>query len=840
MYGRSGKRDTWCGARWAIARFLPPQGGWRRRRHDAGGQAARAGSVPRGSGRPVLRSASRCGPAGAAERERPPGRRGEPVQDTRVDSNQPELAPHESDRVGARAAAYFTLAAALLVLYLAVRGLSWQGTPRLHGLLELSATLLALIIGLLALVRYYSRKNVTLLLIGAGFLGTAVLDSYHLVAGYGAPRWLAAGPEDAAAWSWFASRLFLSIILLWSWAVWRREVTETGRVRPPEIRFFLEVAGLTLTSIALFALVRLPSPVHPDSFLPRPLELIPGGLFAFSLVGYLTKGNWRNRPFEVWLVPALIVGVATQTLFMPWSRHGLDALAIAAHGLKIGGYGLVLAGLLSSMYGLYRQLERSACVIKHTNEALRTEIDERIAAEKAVRESEERYRGILETIQEGYFEVDLAGNFTFWNESLARLLGRPPEELRRMNYRRYTEEPYSSALFDTFDRVYRTGEPVSTFGWEIIRGDGGRRYAEASAAPIREPKGEIVGFRGIIRDVTDRRQAETQLEQRSRELARSNEELRQFTSIASHDLQEPLRMVAGYTQLLARRYQGRLDEEADQFIQYAVDGVQRMQRLIRDLLSYSRVQTHGREPESVDAGEPLAWALSNLEAAISEARAEVTRDPMPVVRADPTQLGQLFQNLIANAVKFRGGRPLRVHVGVERRPSEWVFSVRDNGVGIDLQYQGRIFEIFQRIHPRDELDGTGIGLAICKRIVDRHGGRIWVESVRGSGATFYFTIPVPFEDRTGSPAEGPEPPDPPGREAPVAEPPAVPGKAVAGEPAAGGETAPEPAVGEPAAADPAVRRTAVTNGGRAGPEAGPEAPAEESSDGGLRSVADST
>ncbi len=379
-----------------------------------------------------------------------------------------------------------------------------------------------------------------------------------------------------------------------------------------------------------------------------------------------------------------------------------------------------------------------------------------------------------------------------------------------MNYRRYTEEPYSSALFDTFDSVYRTGEPVSTFGWEIIRGDGSRRYAEASAAPIREPNGEIVGFRGIIRDVTDRRQAETKLEQRSRELARSNEELRQFTSIASHDLQEPLRMVAGYTHLLARRYEGQLDEEADQFIRYAVDGVQRMQRLIRDLLSYSRVQTHGREPETVDAGEPLAWALSNLETAISEARGEVTRDPMPIVRADPTQLGQLFQNLLANAVKFRGGRPLRVHVGAERRPREWVFSVRDNGIGIDLQYQGRIFEIFQRIHPGDELDGTGIGLAICKQIVDRHGGRLWVESVQGSGATFYFTLPLPFEDRTGSPLEGPEPLENPRGEGPVEEDPtaeaAVDEDPTAREPIAREPTATEPAAGEPAgepaAADP--------------------------------------
>lgn len=200
-------------------------------------------------------------------------------------------------------------------------------------------------------------------------------------------------------------------------------------------------------------------------------------------------------------------------------------------------------------------------------------------------------------------------------------------------------------------------------------------------------------------------------------------------------------MVAGYTQLLARRYEGQLDEEADLFIQYALDGVTRMQRLIRDLLDYSRVQTHGGRFEQMSLDDALHWALSNLEGAIADADAAVTFDRLPAILGDSTQMGQLFQNLIANALKFRGPRPLEVHVGLERRPGELRVSVRDNGIGVDPDYRTRVFEIFQRLHATDQYKGTGIGLAICKRIVERHGGEIWVEPSPGQGTTFVFTVP---------------------------------------------------------------------------------------------------
>lgn len=235
------------------------------------------------------------------------------------------------------------------------------------------------------------------------------------------------------------------------------------------------------------------------------------------------------------------------------------------------------------------------------------------------------------------------------------------------------------------------------------------------------------------------RQREIKL--RTDELTRSNEELQQFAYVASHDLQEPLRMVGSYVQLLARRYQGRLDSDADEFINFAVDGAKRMQRLLDGLLTFSRVRTHGTEFERVALDETLAETLADLEGRIDEAGAEITVEPLPEVNGDPAQLGQVFQNLISNALKFRGTEPPKVHVAAARSGSEWVVSVRDNGIGIDPQFADKVFVIFKRLHTRAEYPGDGLGLATAKRIVDRHGGRMWFDSQPGKGATFYFSIP---------------------------------------------------------------------------------------------------
>jgi PAS domain S-box-containing protein len=364
--------------------------------------------------------------------------------------------------------------------------------------------------------------------------------------------------------------------------------------------------------------------------------------------------------------------------------------------------------------------------------------------EEELRVSRATFEGILAIASDAVVCVGEDQRITFYNQGAQELfgytadeiLGRPLELLIPPHARQ--EHAEQVRTFGT------SGVPARRMG---ERGEitGLRRNGEVFPAEASISKLDVGGTRiytAVLRDVTVRRRTEEALAQHARELARSNAELEQFAYVASHDLQEPLRMVASYTQLLARRYRGALDEDAEEFISFAVDGVTRMQALINDLLAYSRVGTRGGELGPTDVGEVLDRVLVVLGPAIEEAEAEVTHGPMPVLTADPGQLAQLFQNLIANAVKFRGAERPRVHLEARQKALEWVFSVRDNGIGIAREFQDRIFVIFQRLHNREEYPGTGIGLAICKKIVERHGGRIWVDSKPGRGTTFYFTLPT--------------------------------------------------------------------------------------------------
>ena len=241
-------------------------------------------------------------------------------------------------------------------------------------------------------------------------------------------------------------------------------------------------------------------------------------------------------------------------------------------------------------------------------------------------------------------------------------------------------------------------------------------------------------------EIEGRKSAEKEILRYADELKRSNYELQQFAYVASHDLQEPLRMISSYLQLIERRYKDKLDRDADEFIEYAVDGAKRLQNMINGLLEFSRVETGGQLFEPVDCEKVLDDTLANLKVAIEENSAVINHEPLPTVMADRSQMLQLFQNLIGNAIKFRGQEAPRIYVSNRRKDDEWIFSVKDNGIGIEEQYKERIFDLFERLHGRG-YSGTGIGLSVCKRIVERHGGKIWFESGVGKGAKFYFTIP---------------------------------------------------------------------------------------------------
>jgi len=275
---------------------------------------------------------------------------------------------------------------------------------------------------------------------------------------------------------------------------------------------------------------------------------------------------------------------------------------------------------------------------------------------------------------------------------------------------------------------------------QLLRKNGESVDIEANISVIEDAVGQPGALLIVARDVTERKKMEQQLNSTLADLQRSNAELEQFAYIASHDLQEPLRMIASYIQLIEEDYKEKLDADADQYIAFAVEGAKRMQTLIEDLLAYSRVGTRGEPLMPTSMKSALSEAIANLEVAIEESHAVVTHDQLPTVLGDESQLIQLFQNLVGNAIKFKSDDAPTIHVGVEETKDDWVFSVRDNGIGIDMKYAERIFTVFQRLHSREEYAGTGIGLAVVKKIVERHGGRIWVESTPAKGSTFYFTL----------------------------------------------------------------------------------------------------
>ncbi len=381
---------------------------------------------------------------------------------------------------------------------------------------------------------------------------------------------------------------------------------------------------------------------------------------------------------------------------------------------------------------------RARVVVAHEN------ITDRKQAEEALREEKDKLAKITSSARDAIIMMDDEGKVAFWNEAAETIFGYSAEEaLGRELHPLLVPERFREAYRRGFAHFRTSGEgPAVGRTTELVgRRKGGEEFPiELSMSAVRL-RGAWHAV-GVVRDITDRKQAEEAVAAKAEELQRSNHELEQFAYVASHDLQEPLRMVRSYCQLLARRYEGQLDDDADEFIHYAVDGAGRMQRIIEDLLQYSRVNTRGKPPKPTDSEKVLEGVLSDLEAAVEESDAEVTHDPLPAVMADEVQLGRLLRNLVGNAIKYRGEGPPRVHVSAERRNGDCLFAVRDNGIGIDPQYHDRIFVIFQRLGGRDDEAGTGIGLAVCKRIVERHGGRIWVESAEGQGSTFYFTMPA--------------------------------------------------------------------------------------------------
>ncbi|HMB94750.1 MAG TPA: ATP-binding protein [Tepidisphaeraceae bacterium] len=442
------------------------------------------------------------------------------------------------------------------------------------------------------------------------------------------------------------------------------------------------------------------------------------------------------------LLVCLFYSTSRRTL---WLLTGLAvALTFAAFIFKGGDARSFITRLLATV-----SIGTTALVLDSFQRS-RGETRNIVVMAQQLRQLSVQMQSILDSAGEGIYGISTDGKTTFVNPAAARMCGYEPGELLNklqhelIHHTRADGTPYPITECPIYTTVHDgiTHRVNNEVFW---RKDGSSFPVEYSSTPIRSAKGEIIGAVVVFSDITQRKLTEQTLTEQASELKRSNEELGQFAYVASHDLQEPLRMVASYTQLIGKRYKGKLDQSADEFIHFAVDGAQRMQTLINDLLQYSRVGTRAKPFEPTDLNKVTQIAMLNLKVAIEESSAKINFPlQLPTIHGDATQLTQLFQNLIGNAIKFhRENVPPVVDTTAKRNAADnaWEFAVRDNGIGIAPEHHDRIFIIFQRLHTREQYAGTGIGLAVCRKIVERHGGKLSVESAPDQGATFSFDIP---------------------------------------------------------------------------------------------------
>ena len=382
--------------------------------------------------------------------------------------------------------------------------------------------------------------------------------------------------------------------------------------------------------------------------------------------------------------------------------------------------------------------------LEKTNEDLAAEIKFRKRVEVELEKEKSFLKAMLDSLSDSVVACDKDGILALFNLASQKIFGASqplPSEQWAEHYHLYYPDGENYLKEEDIPLARAFAEETFTNAELMVIPDNGQpRLLVANGCPIFNSEGEKLGAVVTIRDVTERKQGEERLKQANAELLQSNQELEQFAYVASHDLREPLRMVTSFTQLLAQRYGNQLDEDADKIIGFAVDGAKRMETLIDDLLFYSRLGKQNKTFKIINCNSILEKALSNLHMLIQEAGAEIIVKTLPNLAGDDIQLVQLFQNLINNAIVYRSSFPPRIEITASSLSQGWLFSVKDNGIGIDAQNSTRIFEVFQRLHPKEKYSGTGIGLAICKKIVERHGGSIWVESELGVGSSFKFTL----------------------------------------------------------------------------------------------------
>lgn len=429
-------------------------------------------------------------------------------------------------------------------------------------------------------------------------------------------------------------------------------------------------------------------------------------------------------------------------MLMPEPTRGehdgyIDRYKKTGEGHIIGTVGREVEGRRKD--GTVFPLELSISVISVGGKRIFSGILRDISARRKAEEAKALLAAIVESSDDAIISKNLDGIITSWNMGAERLFGYSGAEaigqsttLIIPDERKQEEQHILSEL--------RMGKPIDHYETTRVAKDGHCIDVSLTISPIHDSAGRIIGASKVAHDISQRKQAEQRMEQLITELTESNTQLERFAYVCSHDLQEPLRMISNYTDRLAKYMGDGVDEKGRHYMKYITDGANNARALIADILAYARIGTGTEKPEAIDCNEILKRILTTLESAIQDSHAVITSDTLPVITGHTTQILQLFQNLLTNAIKFRGSEPSRIHIGVRQKNIGWEFSVSDNGIGIAPEYRDRIFIIFQRLNKRGEYPGTGIGLAICKKIIEQQGGRIWLESEPGKGTTFFFTL----------------------------------------------------------------------------------------------------
>ncbi len=631
------------------------------------------------------------------------------------------------------------------LVYFLVGASGWHSSTQAHTIFESIAALLAAVVGVVALVRFYWKHASADLLIAIAFLGAALLDGYH--AAITSAFFAELFPTHLSVlipWSWTASRTFLALLLLIS--LWcERNDRRLGPDGALDERLVYGGAAVWVLLNGLFlALPSLPRIQFPGPFVGRPFELLAATLFALALAGYLAERNWRGGPFRKWLVSALVLSAFTQAFVMSRSFEPFDAMFDAAHALKIISYACVLAGFLADLRRVLVEADLRSAAADLKRDDFNAQVARRKQAEEELGQRDERINLALMTSNDGMYVFDAEESESWWSPRFYELLGYEEGEISpsMSTWKSLIHEDDLGKATEAL-HAHIDGTAPYDMRYRLMTKSGRYRWFHCRGSFYIDDSTNRKQVAGSITDIHRTVQAEQELERHEEERSSGSSELERFIYVAAHDLQEPARTLESYAGFLREDINAEaLDGEAATDLRFIEEAAQRRRSYINDLLALSRAGSQALSRQRVPIESCVSSSLKALQQRVDTAQAQLTYGQLPEVIGDRRLITILFENLISNALKFSGETPPAIEVTAYTSGEMWTLGVRDNGIGLEEEHAQDVFEPFRRLHGLTEYPGSGMGLAVSRKIVERHGGEIWVESKAGAGAHFKFTLPA--------------------------------------------------------------------------------------------------